>query len=205
MYESPNPLKLHMTLNCGKLPISWLWEKVVAQVTTPKPATSNNFKFQLTLERFPEELSNAIDLSMGSTSVLGQHQRTLPSGALVEVPGWSSAFKPFQRTQPPGAATCFPGWPVCPPTQNYPEINIGVYDGEAQVETLVSGLGKSRQGHVCLYCGKCYSRKYGLKIHISTHTGYKPLKCKYCLRPFGDPSNLNKHVRLHAAGDTPYK
>lgn len=38
-----------------------------------------------------------------------------------------------------------------------------------------------------------------------THTGFKPLKCKYCYRPFGDPSNLNKHVRLHAEGDTPYK
>lgn len=75
----------------------------------------------------------------------------------------------------------------------------------AHMETLVSNLGKSKQGHLCIYCGKCYSRKYGLKIHIRTHTGYKPLKCKFCLRPFGDPSNLNKHVRLHAEGDTPYK
>lgn len=41
--------------------------------------------------------------------------------------------------------------------------------------------------------------------HHRTHTGFKPLKCKYCYRPFGDPSNLNKHVRLHAEGDTPYK
>ena len=64
---------------------------------------------------------------------------------------------------------------------------------------------KSRKGHLCLYCGKLYSRKYGLKIHLRTHTGYKPLKCKVCLRPFGDPSNLNKHVRLHAEGDTPYR
>lgn len=79
------------------------------------------------------------------------------------------------------------------------------YTDEAQIETLVSSLGKSRQGHICLYCGKCYSRKYGLKIHIRTHTGYKPLKCKFCSRPFGDPSNLNKHVRLHAEGETPYK
>lgn len=64
---------------------------------------------------------------------------------------------------------------------------------------------KSRKGHLCIYCGKMYSRKYGLKIHLRTHTGYKPLKCKVCLRPFGDPSNLNKHVRLHAEGDTPYR
>lgn len=80
----------------------------------------------------------------------------------------------------------------------------------AQVETLVSHLGRSKHGHVCIYCGKIYSRKYGLKIHIRTHTGYKPLKCPVCARPFGDPSNLNKHIRLHAEhqapdGEAPYK
>ncbi|KAK4286692.1 hypothetical protein Pmani_040216 [Petrolisthes manimaculis] len=78
-------------------------------------------------------------------------------------------------------------------------------DPSAEMETLVSNLGRSRRGHLCLYCGKVYSRKYGLKIHIRTHTGYKPLKCQVCLRPFGDPSNLNKHVRLHAQGHTPYR
>jgi len=62
----------------------------------------------------------------------------------------------------------------------------------AQIEAIVSNMGASKQGHLCIYCGKVYSRKYGLKIHIRTHTGFKPLKCKFCLRPFGDPSNLNK-------------
>ena len=81
-----------------------------------------------------------------------------------------------------------------------------VQDSE-QMDTFQNSLLEvsSRQGHMCLYCGKFYSRKYGLKIHLRTHTGYKPLKCKICKRPFGDPSNLNKHVRLHADDDTPYK
>ncbi|XP_078618243.1 uncharacterized protein LOC144885914 [Branchiostoma floridae x Branchiostoma japonicum] len=71
--------------------------------------------------------------------------------------------------------------------------------------TLKTSSNKTRKGHLCIYCGKLYSRKYGLKIHLRTHTGYKPLKCKVCLRPFGDPSNLNKHIRLHAEGETPYR
>lgn len=71
----------------------------------------------------------------------------------------------------------------------------------SEMETIASNLGSSMNGHLCIFCGKVYSRKYGLKIHIRTHSGYKPLKCKYCQRPFGDPSNLNKHVRLHLQSD----
>lgn len=32
---------------------------------------------------------------------------------------------------------------------------------------------KEPKTHVCVYCGKLYTRKYGLKIHLRTHTGHK--------------------------------
>ena len=71
-------------------------------------------------------------------------------------------------------------------------------------------ITKEPKTHICIFCGKLYTRKYGLKIHLRTHTGHKPLKCKFCERPFSDPSNLNKHIRLHSQQNiglisSPYK
>ncbi|XP_011502388.1 PREDICTED: zinc finger protein 672 [Ceratosolen solmsi marchali] len=72
----------------------------------------------------------------------------------------------------------------------------------AHMEIIVSNLGKSKQGHLCIYCGKIYSRKYGLKIHIRTHTGYKPLKygetpyrCDLCGKVLVRRRDLERHIR----------
>ncbi|ENN71550.1 hypothetical protein YQE_11778, partial [Dendroctonus ponderosae] len=226
LYESPNPLKLHITLACGKLPISALWERLAALMRDPQFARNvgpkiSDFDFKLTV---PDPISKqkiALDLTVGGIS-------SQPTKAIYRPYTGCSAFKPFKKqsieltgnTSPslnPRPGQEVPAlWPVTFETDvvqlhrnlmhNQALNNTqAIYTDDARIECLVSSLGKAKQGHICLYCGKCYSRKYGLKIHIRTHTGYKPLRCKFCDRPFGDPSNLNKHVRLHAEGNTPYK
>lgn len=157
----------------------------------------SNFSFHLIPETHPARQKSAMDLTTTTNN-----NKSLEN--LYKPYSQPSAFKPVRKSQCNIATSSF-----CHTLNLFPlatELNSNSsLEDQAQIETLVSSLGKSKQGHICLYCGKCYSRKYGLKIHIRTHTGYKPLKCKFCLRPFGDPSNLNKHVRLHAEGDTPYK
>ncbi|XP_023310486.1 zinc finger protein 226 [Anoplophora glabripennis] len=205
LYESPNPLKLHITLSCGKQTVTNLWEKLSDLMN------ENSFQNILKQEAFDFKLSpepqffrqgNAIDLTI-SNSI---HSTRCDSNKIYRPYREPSAFKPF-RKEPIEQPLPMNDAPMVLPMPFEPELQIHTpsYSDEAHIESLVSSLGKSKQGHICLYCGKCYSRKYGLKIHIRTHTGYKPLKCKFCSRPFGDPSNLNKHVRLHAEGNTPYK
>lgn len=214
MYESPNPLKLHVTLACGAQTISWLWNRLSNLIcgSISRSCSVNEFSFNLLSDPQVTKQRNAIDLSV-MTSNLSESSTSKLHRPFLET--HNSAFKPFQKRNPRNSNNfsldqrcVYQQWPHFSTTEDFVSTPVKLehtYEDEAQIETLVSSLGKSKHGHICLYCGKRYSRKYGLKIHIRTHTGYKPLKCKYCLRPFGDPSNLNKHVRLHAAGDTPYK
>ncbi len=128
---------------------------------------------------------------------ISKSRKTLKkSDALLETP--VQTHSPHSKSEP-----------LKNPTSNASsgiDWKITMLDGTQTVELNVADeMGKQKKTHVCLFCGKIYNRKYGLKIHLRTHTGYKPLKCKVCSRPFSDPSNLNKHVRLHSQGDTPYR
>ncbi|KAI9559855.1 zinc finger protein [Daphnia sinensis] len=117
---------------------------------------------------------------------------------------WNRVFHTLTATKPQSSPVVpFQHQPsrnvICKPTPTHLfQLTPFAASNNQQQQHRTAGQSRSKHGHICIYCGKIYSRKYGLKIHIRTHTGYKPLKCPVCSRPFGDPSNLNKHIRLHA-------
>ncbi|AMD22960.1 HHR191Wp [Eremothecium sinecaudum] len=50
---------------------------------------------------------------------------------------------------------------------------------------------------ICPLCGKCFTRRSTLQIHLLIHTNLKPFKCSFCDKEFNVKSNLNRHERIH--------
>lgn len=49
----------------------------------------------------------------------------------------------------------------------------------------------------CNECGKGFPLKERLKLHVRTHTGYKPYKCSECEKSFARGGQLVQHRRTH--------
>ncbi|XP_014486022.1 PREDICTED: zinc finger protein 600 [Dinoponera quadriceps] len=237
IFEYPNPLKLHIALNCNRLNKAHIWTYLAKGFATLGssgtrltsslyPQTSFTFELTSPTMTLPANVLSPIltetvytGVSLRNDSPCSNQPSPLSlsqlssSSSSIETPNpldqmaptegltsRHSAFKPYVPRDNVSRSRFAP-YNVRLPAVTSLETDAIAID----METIVSNAGKSKEGHRCIYCGKLYSRKYGLKIHIRTHTGYKPLKCAFCERAFGDPSNLNKHIRLHTDGDTPYK
>ena len=51
--------------------------------------------------------------------------------------------------------------------------------------------------HKCGYCGKTFSWKHNLGVHMKIHNGAKPYLCDYCDKAFLQNSNFKLHLRKH--------
>lgn len=150
-YEVPNQLKIHLARGCDQFDEGVLWKRLQAELLSRQQR-------RMMMHSRSFEMLNPYHPAL---------MQSLPTSSRR-----FSAFQPVMNKcesspSPPAALMPMPN--LSPSSQS--SLNDSALAAAAHLETIVSNMGTSKQGHLCIYCGKLYSRKYGLKIHIRTHTG----------------------------------
>lgn len=145
VFENPNPLKIHLAANCRRAEDAKdvLWQRLQTEI----------------LSRHQRKL-----LMAQNHRFMECEMRNLMNTGPVSSAKRLSAFQPVINRNVQANST------PSPPIQSMPSLspastssfNESALAAAAHLESIVSNMGTSKQGHLCIYCGKLYSRKYGL-------------------------------------------
>ena len=94
-------------------------------------------------------------------------------------------------------------FPINPNIQNKKKVQCPIcknlFSNKSNLKTHISSIHNKILPFKCPYsnCLKKYSSKTRLNVHIRTHTGIKPYKCKICDKSFNENGNLKAHLLRH--------
>lgn len=58
-------------------------------------------------------------------------------------------------------------------------------------------IHSTEKNHQCEFCGKAFSRKYSLVLHLRIHTSERNYKCEFCTKTFRASTYLQNHRKIH--------
>lgn len=90
--------------------------------------------------------------------------------------------------------------------KKHKQIHENIPQKEKKVKDPVISKKKQvnpKDSPICPYCGKSFTKKSGLDLHIRIHLNEKPYQCEFCEKKFSDSSSLRSHRRVHT-DERPY-
>lgn len=70
--------------------------------------------------------------------------------------------------------------------------------GDLKYHTI--SIHSNEKNHQCEFCGKAFSRKYSLVVHLRIHTSERNYKCEFCTKTFRASTYLQNHRKIHTGG-----
>ena len=63
--------------------------------------------------------------------------------------------------------------------------------------SAAAATAASKRNDRCEYCGKVFTNRSNLIVHLRSHTGEKPYKCRLCPYACAQSSKLTRHMKTH--------
>lgn len=61
------------------------------------------------------------------------------------------------------------------------------------------------RNYMCSICGKCFTAKDSLRVHMFTHSGERPYKCSLCDASYTQSGHLHRHIKVTHEGKFDYQ